>query len=245
MNAAPYAAAGVPIRDDITAAHSRVWRHLAGPGNWWHGHERIAIAAESRHALACDLCKRRTDALSPNAVSGRHQSLGTLPDNVVEVVHRIRTDPARLSKAWYQSMLDTGLSEGQYVETVAVIAQVVAMDTFARGVGSAPIALPAPIAGEPSRYRPKSATVDEAWVPWLSPAGLVEEGVFPPGRPPANIQRAMSLVPNEVKSFFGIVGVQYLPGPAMRDFGREYRAINHAQIELLAGRVSVLNQCVY
>jgi hypothetical protein len=31
----------------------------------------------------------------------------------------------------------------------------------------------------------------------------------------------------------------------MRDFGREYRAIGHAQIEMLAARVAVRNQCVY
>jgi len=31
----------------------------------------------------------------------------------------------------------------------------------------------------------------------------------------------------------------------MRDFGREYRAINHAQIEMLAARAAVRNQCVY
>jgi len=31
----------------------------------------------------------------------------------------------------------------------------------------------------------------------------------------------------------------------MRDFGCEYRAITHAQIELLAGRISAINQCVY
>jgi AhpD family alkylhydroperoxidase len=31
----------------------------------------------------------------------------------------------------------------------------------------------------------------------------------------------------------------------MRDFSREYRAISHAQIELLAARVSALNRCLY
>ncbi len=31
----------------------------------------------------------------------------------------------------------------------------------------------------------------------------------------------------------------------MRDFATEYRAISHAQIELVAGRVSSLNGCVY
>jgi AhpD family alkylhydroperoxidase len=31
----------------------------------------------------------------------------------------------------------------------------------------------------------------------------------------------------------------------MRDFDNEYQAIYHAQIELVASRVSALNQCVY
>ena len=59
------------------------------------------------------------------------------------------------------------------------------------------------------------------------------------------IYQAMSLVPAAVKGFFDLVVNQYLPPQAMRDFDNEYRAINHAQIELVAGRVSALNQCVY
>ena len=55
----------------------------------------------------------------------------------------------------------------------------------------------------------------------------------------------MSLVPAEVRSFFDLVTHQYLPGEVMRDFSREYRAISHAQIELLAARVSALNRCLY
>ncbi|MCS5604776.1 MAG: hypothetical protein NZ936_04250, partial [Alphaproteobacteria bacterium] len=66
------------------------------------------------------------------------------------------------------------------------------------------------------------------------------------GRPTAaHIFQAMSLVPNSVKSFFDLVVNQYLPPQAMTDFDNEYRAISHAQIELVAGRVSALNQCVY
>ena len=39
----------------------------------------------------------------------------------------------------------------------------------------------------------------------------------------------------------------YLPDgrrPQLRDYGTEYRALTHAQTEFLAGRVSVINQCV-
>jgi hypothetical protein len=57
--------------------------------------------------------------------------------------------------------------------------------------------------------------------------------------------KAMSLVPDEVRSFFDLVENQYLPGAVMRDFSHEYRAITHAQIELLAARVSALNRCLY
>ena len=61
----------------------------------------------------------------------------------------------------------------------------------------------------------------------------------------AYIVQAMSLVPAEVKGFFDICAQQYQTGAQMYDFENEFRAISHAQIELVAGRVSALNQCVY
>ena len=61
----------------------------------------------------------------------------------------------------------------------------------------------------------------------------------------ANIRRALSLAPEEAYAWFQLVETQYLLGKWMRDFANEYRAITHAQIELIAGRVSVLNQCFY
>ena len=69
-----------------------------------------------------------------------------------------------------------------------------------------------------------------------------------PGKTPdliANIHRAMSLVPAEVAAFFALDDVIYLPQWAMKAFSREFRAISHAQIELLAARVSMINRCTY
>ena len=37
----------------------------------------------------------------------------------------------------------------------------------------------------------------------------------------------------------------YLPDRQLRDYGTEYRAITHAQIEFLAARMSALNRCTY
>ena len=59
------------------------------------------------------------------------------------------------------------------------------------------------------------------------------------------IHRALSLVPAEVTGFFDLDTVHYLPDAVLRDYGNEYRALTHAQIEFLAARVSAINQCFY
>jgi hypothetical protein len=242
-----YASTPYAIRDDLSAAHSRAWSRIARPGTWWDGAARVAIAAETRLAPSCTLCRRRKEALLPLAIVGAHDSLGRLPEIVIEVVHRVVTDPGRLGERWYRGIVARGLTEEQYVETVSVVAHAVAIDTMARGLGIDALALPNPKPGSPSHYRAEGAKPGGAWVPWVEPAdaGEVEAGIYPSDRLPANIMKAMSLVPAEVRSFFDLVTHQYLPGEVMRDFAREYRAISHAQIELLAARVSALNRCLY
>jgi hypothetical protein len=43
----------------------------------------------------------------------------------------------------------------------------------------------------------------------------------------ANIQRALTLVPSEMRSWFTLLGAQYLPQKWMRDLSPEFRAITH------------------
>jgi len=247
MNREPYQQAPVEIREDLAAAHRRARDHLAHPGTWWDGAERVALMAEARHAVDCALCRRRKAALSPAAVAGAHDSRGDLPEIAVEAVHRIRTDPARLTRRWYEGVIEAGLTPEQYIEIVSIVAHTVALDTFAYGIGMAPPPLPQPADGVATRHRPAGAMPGPAWVPWIEGADLTEAeaGIYPVGRPPANIHKAMSLVPAEVKSFFDLCEQHYLGPHEMRDFGREFRAITHAQIELLAARVSALNRCFY
>jgi hypothetical protein len=107
--------------------------------------------------------------LSPNSVSGRHDTLGELPHTVVEAIHRIRTDPARLSRAWFENVIADGLSDAQYVELVGVVALLAGVDSFARAIGIAWFELPEPLPGEPSRNRPSSAKPETAWVPMIAP----------------------------------------------------------------------------
>jgi hypothetical protein len=242
-----YASSPIAIRDDLARAHARAWERIGRPGTWWDGAARVAIAAETRHASSCKQCRRRMEALSPAAIEGAHDSGGELSEIVVEVVHRVRNDPGRLSEGWYRGVVASGLSEEQYVETVSVVAHVVAIDTMTRGLGLDALPLPRPQSGAPSQHRPAAAKAGGAWVPWLEPGDLseAESVLYPVGRAAANIMKAMSLVPDEVKSFFDIVSHQYQGPLEMRDFSREYRAISHSQIELLAARVSALNRCLY
>ena len=163
-----YASAPIEIRDDFAAAHARAWGRIGRPGTWSDGSERVAIAAETRYALSCVLCRRRKEALSPTAIEGHHDSLSALPETVVEVIHRVRTDPGRLSERWFRGVIAGGLSEEQYVETVSIVAHVVAIDTMARGLGLDLPPLPQPEQGRPSEYRPPGAKMA---VEILRPAG--------------------------------------------------------------------------
>ena len=61
----------------------------------------------------------------------------------------------------------------------------------------------------------------------------------------AHIHLALSLVPNSAIHFWDVLETMYQTSAMMRDFGHDYRAISHAQIELVAARVAALNQCLY
>lgn len=240
-----YDNAPFPVREALSAAHNRIWRHISEPGTWLTGETRVAIAHETRNAPSCALCAKRKEALSPYQVDGAHDDLGALSRELVETIHRIVTDPARLKRDWVDGLIDAGLGDGEYVEAVGVVCMTVSVDTFNRAAGLEPPTLPVPVAGQPSRIRPPEAKPGDAWVPWIAPedAGPYADEVF--AATSSNVQRALSLVPEGCRSFFDMVEAQYLARHEMRDFGNEFRAITHAQIEFIAGRVSALNQCVY
>jgi len=241
------------IRDNLATAQAQAWERLAAPGTWWTGAERIAIAAETRHAGNCALCTQRAAALSPLAVAGAHDRLaGSLPEAAIEAIHRIRTDSGRLGETWFRRLREAGMSEEAYVELVSVVAVVTAIDTFRHAAGLQQLPLPTPIDGAPARYRPRNARPGLCWVATLAPEDvtlddpdLYREHPGPRERYGANIQRALSLVPHSMMHWWDLLEAMYQTSREMRDFACEYRAVTHAQIELLAARVSALNRCEY
>ena len=235
-----------PVRTGFAESHQRFWDRLAARGTWWTGAERVAIAREARAARDCPYCRERKAALSPHTVCGNHTTATDLPPAAVEVIHAVMTDPGRLTRRWYEARLADGLSDGQYVEIIGTVVALVSIDRFCRGIGVPEHPLPAPLPGETRRYRPASAGPDEAWVPMVPAdnAGTPEADLWPAGRT-GNVIRAMSLVPDEVWTLNDLSAVHYLPNVQVRDPSASQGALSRPQMELIAGRVSVLNDCFY
>lgn len=56
--------------------------------------------------------------------------MGVLPEVLVEQIHRIVTDPSRLTRKWHDGLIEAGLTPEKYVETLGCMATTIAVDTF-------------------------------------------------------------------------------------------------------------------
>ncbi len=236
------------IRGDLPNAYRSAWDIIAQPGNWWSAEQRVAIAQEARNANNCERCKARNLALSPNGSEHQHPSTNLLPGSAVDAAHRIAKDASRLSKSWVDSIATEGVSDGHYIELLGIVVAVISIDTFHKALGVAPEQLPAPQPGEPSGYRPPGAKPRGAWIDSIAPLDLspAEADLYGGASQTGNVLSAMSLVPSSVRLLNLLGEAQYLkatdvPNPNTNGG----RAINRMQIELLAGRVSSINQCFY
>ena len=246
MSTASFAGTDLPVRSDLAESHERAWQAIAAPGTWLTGERRIAVAAEIRRARACTHCATIKAALSPYAIQGTHESLGALGPAEVELIHRVVGDPGRLSESWSQSVLARGLTAGEYVEIIGLIAMVMMMDTCMQALGLPDRALPAPSRGEPTRYSPPGARKQAAWLPLVEPQDAVEaDGPMYPSPKAGYIYRGLSLVPQSLRDYWALANCHYLPGQYVYQFDKSIRAISRPQTEILAARVSAMHQCVY
>ncbi len=240
-----------PIRADLSEAFVYTWNKLAAPGTWLTGAQRVAIADAVRSAGACDLCGLRKAALSPFADQGQHQGQTqstALDARAYDLVHRLSTDASRLSESWLQQQLDERFGVDHYVELLSVVVAVVSIDAFHTALGLALEPLPAPQTGEPTRKRPQGVRSGTGWVPMLSSADATAEDadIYAGMRRDANVIKAMSLVPDGVRLLRKQSAAMYLE---IDDIGNPAsngeRTLSRPQIELVASRVSALNDCFY
>ena len=216
----------LPVDPATAAAHEATLQAIAAPGAWWNGHDRLAIVRAARTAPSCFLCARHASVLTPRAIQGEHDNDSELPPIAVEAVHAIRNDPGRLTRRWFDHVIDMGMLPEAYVELVAVTASSVILDTFAQGVGQDLPELPEPEDGTPTLERADDVVDAGAWLP------VARDGS-------ANILRALGLVPSAHELFFGAFGRSYYMRP-----DAEF-ALGRRQVELIAARVSAVNECFY
>ena len=233
---------GVP--EEFDTVHSNFWRRLGGAGEWWSGAERVKIAEEVRSASACALCRERRAALSPNAGAGEHDAATDLPSAAVEAIHRIVTDPGRLSHKWFVELTAAELTDAHYVELLGILVALVSIDSFCKGIGLPPHPFPPAASDAPGQQRPAGAAMEAAWVPMIKEDKALgpEADLYGGAERTANVLRAMSLVPDAVRTLVELSGAHYHGGANPAAQGR---TLTRAQMELLAARVSAIRECFY
>jgi hypothetical protein len=238
------------------AAHTKAgldqaFGQLAKAGGWWTGSQRIAIAEEGRAARKCLLCGERKAALSPYSVSNSvsnqsHDSVSTLSAHTVDIIHRITTDPGRLSQRWYDEAISGGMRPEELVEITSIIGVVTVADTLSRALSLPERALPESLAGEPHRHPVSGTRIDRAWVPMVDPESaegmlkMMYDRVESAAGFVFNVVRALTAVPEAVQDFFTAFMPNYGTHGDVAPGG-----LDRTQVELLASSTSDYNDCFY
>lgn len=225
-----YVHTDLPIRAATISSHRDSWDRLARAGRWWNGQERIEIARVGRAA-------RSFEAVGSDI----------LPKSAVYAIQKLVVDNANLNREWYEDVIAAdGLSEDRYVELVAVIVHALSIDEFHRALGLDLEPLPLPLPGEPTGQRPAKAEQRDSWPPIVPRDGLQpgDAKFYGPLEWGANVISALSLIPENVRWLHDLSEGHYLSFAEMR-MPDPLRAISRPQIELIAARVSVLNECFY
>ena len=224
------------LRDNLTRAHQQSWQAIGQPGSFLTAKQRVDIVRIARESLDCHLCADRKDALSPNAISGEHHCTSeTFDPTVVDFIHRVRTDPGRITHHLFKTVTQA-ISTAEYVELVGVLNTAVIIDTLHNAIGLGWPALPKAGHGEPVRISNPNVVDDGAWVPILD-VGVNETAETGLPRVP-NIARSLGLVPGALELFFNT----FRPHYALQDIPL---SISQAQAEFVASRVSAINECFY
>ncbi len=204
---------------------------LVSPGDWLSGHQRRAAWLECRDARTNEIDLARKAALSPNAVSEKHEASEHLSAEAVEVLHRVASDPGRLSRSWADEAI-TALGDGTYTELVGIASTSASVDAFDVAIGDGERPIPDAADGDPARERPDDVDDVGAWVPQST------------GSVNANVSRTLSLVPVTNAAWRRIVDALYSRGAEFANLQWD-RALTRPQVELVAARTTAELECFY
>lgn len=223
----------IEVRGDLAEAHELAWSHVARPGSWWTGAQRVELAATALLAVTDDeplppwVAVSMSDRLSADRVA---------PDVAHDVVYRIARHAGTMTADVYRHAADE-LGALAYVELCGIVSTVAAVAHFCRNIGVARPDLPTPEPGEPTRAQPDElARAELNWVPVAAPADQV-----------AAVLQAYTAVPGEHENTWRMASAQYIPDGEMvhADWMRRTGGLTRPQTELVAARVAQIRECFY
>jgi len=106
---------------------------------------------------------------------------------------------------------------------------------FARAVGAPLPSLPGVVDGSPTGHEaPELAPATLNWVPVAAPADQR-----------ASVVQALSALPDEWDNLWRLAGAQYMSDQQMSDPQWNRGTLTRAQMELVAGRLSLIRECFF
>ncbi len=221
------------IREDLADAHRLAWEHLAAPGTWFTGAERLELAHTVLVAIS------DPEPLPPWVSFSSSMRIADdlqAPAAAHDVAYRIARHAGTMT-AEVHSTASAAIGDLPYVEVCAIVSTVAAVGHFCRNLGVPIPSFPPAVAGEPSRTRPDDVVAAELnWVPVAAPADQV-----------AAVVQAYSAVPDELENTWRMASAQYIPLDEMvhADWMRRSGGLSRPQTELVAARVAQLRECFY
>ena len=221
------------VRDDLIEAHRLAWEHIAAPGSWFTGAQRVELAHTTMLALA------DPDPLPPwvgATASGRLGGSLAAPAAAHDLAYRLARHAGTITRDVYESV-SRDIGELPFVEVCAIVSAVAAVWHFRRNVGAPVPPLPDAGDGSPTGRQPaRLATAQLNWVPVAAPADQT-----------AAVVQAYTAVPGEQLNTWRMADAQYMPNDDMVNpaWTRRVGGLSRAQMELVAARVTKLRDCFY
>jgi hypothetical protein len=209
------------VGDDLRDSHRRSFAHVVSPGARFSGERRRRIAEVAIEAyLSADP--------SPPWVR-------PFDDPALDVAYRLGRYAGTITKDWFEQIVTDGLHPVEWVEVVGVVVAALPPVAFARAIGAPLPVLPSPVPGAPT-----AREADE-----LAPASLNFVPVAAPADQMPSVVQALSALPDEWNNLWQLAEVQYMSDRAMDDPLWNRGTLSRAQMELVAGRLSLLRECFF
>lgn len=213
------------VRADLVASHRASLAHVAAPGARFDAARRVQIAAVARDAFL---------AADPSPPWAR--SFG---DPVLDGAYRLARHAGTLTEQWYEQLVagepPDGLHPLDWVEVVGIVVATVPPMAFARAIGAPLPALPDPQPGDPTGEEAEElAPATLNWVPVAAPADQV-----------ASVVQALSALPAEWRNLWQLAEAQYMSDRQMDDPRWTRGTLSRPQMELVAGRLSLIRECFF